>query len=117
MRRLLFLLPFVVAGLALAQVKVDSSVRLDPTVTKKFANCSATGSAVQVLPDGKYVMTVFDERTTLCLKSGCDGGYGTDYPANFGLHITFAAKDGGTPVGCLSAGATGDVHFIKDVGP
>lgn len=88
-------------------------IRLDQSVVKKFTNCPATGSAAQVVPNGKYLMTVNDEKTTVCIGAICDGGYGTEFASGFGMSTAFTATDGGAgvPVACLSAGATGDVSF------
>lgn len=90
-----------------------TGVQLDQTVMKRFANCPATGSAAQVVVNGKYFMTINDEKTTVCVGTTCDGGNGTDFGSGFGMAITFFAADAGTPVACLSAGATGDLQLTK----
>ncbi len=98
----------LVVSAAWAQVKPDQGG------AKKFANCAATGSSAQVLPNGKWYMTVFDSRTTVCFGSICDGGVGVDFPADTAHHLKLQATDGGTPVACLSFDGGGDVHFLRD---
>jgi hypothetical protein len=102
-------LTVVIVGAAWAQSKPV------PVGIKKFTNCATTGSSAQVLANGDYTMTVLDERTTVCFGSVCDGGVGSDFPSGYGQQLRLNGADGGTPVACLSAGATGDVHFLPMV--
>lgn len=101
------------AGLApLAVPTTSTGVQLDQSVMTRFT-CPAAGSSVQVIPDGKYLLVVTGENTTLCLRTPCDGGYGTVLPMNFGMLERFAAPDGGTVAACASTGATGALSFTR----
>lgn len=105
----------LLAALCLSVVAWSQTVKPEQSGSKKFDNCAATGSSAQVLPNGKYFMTVHDIRTTVCFGSVCDGGVGVDFPAPFGLSVQVkGTADGGMPVACLSADGGGDVHFLRD---
>jgi hypothetical protein len=88
-------------------------VWFDHTVKYKFTNCSATGSAVQVVPNGKYVIRVMDEDVNLVYGTTYDGGAtnNTPWPKGSAWIESFYADDGGTPLSCQSTGATGDVNL------
>lgn len=105
----------LVAAVAIAAPPTVTGIWLDPSVEYRFDNCSATGSAAQNLPDGKYVMRTFDERINIVFNTTYDGGASNNhpYPPGFGMVISLFANDGGsvTPVSCQSAGGTGDLYF------
>lgn len=98
---------------SLALPTSPAGVQLDQTVMRTFSSCPAAGSSVQVIPDGKYLLVVTGENTTLCLRTTCDGGYGTLLPANFAMLESFVAADGGTVAACASSGTTGVLSFTK----
>lgn len=118
MRKILLasLSALVVGAVAWAGPPTAVGVWLDPSVDYQFENCAATGSAVQSIPNGKYMLRVFDENTTLTFGTGYDGGVlnNRKLPANFAMLMSFYNDtDGGstTTLGCQSALGTGDLYL------
>ena len=120
MKRPFFALLFVVA-VSFAAVAV-AGPRLNPNVRVVFKDCSAWGSAVQVVPDGEYLFKVTDQDTFVCwdrescigdggVEGGSDGG--VHFPAGFAMRQSFLRTDGGTPLSCRSAGDAGDLDLMQ----
>ncbi len=90
-----------------------AGVQLNDSVQTRFNNCAAGGSASQTVANGKYLLVVTDETTTVCTGHTCDGGNGARMPDGLVMLMAFNAPDGGTPVACMSAGAAGDLLFTR----
>jgi len=90
-----------------------TGIWLDPTIHYEFTNASATGSAVQIIPNGKYLLQVSgDEAVNVVYGTTYDGGTLKRYRGkNLAYLESFYAADGGTALAVQSAGATGDLYL------
>jgi hypothetical protein len=109
----LAVLSVVIAAIAWAGPPTATGVWLTNDVNYAFVNCSATGSSIQTLPNGKYLMRVMDNDVNAMIGVVYDAGTANYRPfANgFGMLISLYADDGGTPISCQSSDGGGDLYF------
>lgn len=115
MKKVLFVVIAVslIAAVAIAAPPTATGVWLNHSVDYQFRNCAATGSAAQVLPNGKYMVRVMENDVVLTFDVTYDGGTVNNRPMPQGLVFleSLFAADGGTPITCQSADGGGDVYF------
>jgi hypothetical protein len=113
LRLILVALGLLVAAVAIAGPPTAAGIWLAPEVNYAFENCPAVGSAMQVIPNGKYFVRIADERVNLVYGTTYDGGASNNrpMPPNIGYLESYSAEDGGTLLACQSAGGTGDVYL------
>jgi len=103
----------LVGAIAIAAPPTATGIWLDPSIHYAFTNCEAAGSAVQVIPNGKYMVQVSDDEAINVVYGTTYDGGSDSRPKNKNLAYleSFFADDGGTALACQSSGGTGDLDL------
>jgi hypothetical protein len=89
------------------------AISLDTSTLFTFTDCASGGSAAQTVTGGRWLVTVNDEATWVCITdsaSTCASG-GTKLPS--GMAFLLDVNANGKSISCRSSGSTGDLQFSR----